>query len=409
MTTTAPSPWREMDTQRVTSATVAAREMQGLEEEPSSPDGVPIAAAAAGVGLGDDSGGNGGGAEAEWACNSCTFLNDRGASRCNMCGTRMPPEERPPDRSYRDTLVVDGDGLAERGLRRQLGRRPQSAAEAMTEAELCRYHEQSAGGGVSTSGGGTGGYVYEIDSSDDDGFDSETVIADAVAGSAVGALSAGVTSALTPGSNRLGRVMASLAQGALIGGVAGAALGNSLRQESRRGDSRRESDRERVDFNVGTDPFAEFLRQQGREPPSPPHQRQLQRRDLSTSLHDTQTREYVTEDLEMLMLTHHLRVMGLSEATMRAIMADVHTVPDNQGRARPASAGAIAALPSETMTAASLSHLTEDRRQCCICLEDFDAGEVATRLPCLHLYHALCIGDWLQTSGTCPQCKHRVD
>ncbi|CAN0556407.1 unnamed protein product, partial [Ectocarpus sp. 8 AP-2014] len=77
--------------------------------------------------------------------------------------------------------------------------------------------------------------------------------------------------------------------------------------------------------------------------------------------------------------------------------------------ASPASARAIAALPGETLTAGALAHLKDDGRQCCICLEDFEAGEKATRLPCLHLYHTVCIENWLQTSGTCPQCKFRVD
>ncbi|CAM9854519.1 unnamed protein product [Scytosiphon promiscuus] len=132
-------------------------------------------------------------------------------------------------------------------------------------------------------------------------------------------------------------------------------------------------------------------------------------------------------DLESAMLARRLEAWTLHEAAAAAMQRQraprmegargilfraprrVHGGGGGDGSARPASARSIAELPGETLTADSLSHLTEDGRQCCICLEDFSARERATRLPCLHLYHTTCIEDWLHKSGTCPQCKHRVD
>ncbi|CAM9819383.1 unnamed protein product, partial [Choristocarpus tenellus] len=42
------------------------------------------------------------------ACRACTFENKPDATSCEMCNTRIPSDLRPPDSSYRDTLL-DGD------------------------------------------------------------------------------------------------------------------------------------------------------------------------------------------------------------------------------------------------------------------------------------------------------------
>mmetsp|Transcript_23063 Transcript_23063/g.49111 ORF Transcript_23063/g.49111 Transcript_23063/m.49111 type:complete len:591 (-) Transcript_23063:1304-3076(-) len=52
--------------------------------------------------------------------------------------------------------------------------------------------------------------------------------------------------------------------------------------------------------------------------------------------------------------------------------------------------------------------LPEDRKQCVICLEDFNIGDQRTILPCLHGFHQNCSRHWLKKNGTCPLCKHPV-
>eukprot|EP00752_Nemacystus_decipiens_P008319 g7436.t1 len=44
---------------------------------------------------------------------------------------------------------------------------------------------------------------------------------------------------------------------------------------------------------------------------------------------------------------------------------------------------------------------------CIICFGDFTSGEELCRLPCLHLYHAKCIDEWLDGDNhrCCPLCK----
>lgn len=55
--------------------------------------------------------------------------------------------------------------------------------------------------------------------------------------------------------------------------------------------------------------------------------------------------------------------------------------------------------------------IVEDRHsgqeQCCaICCCEYINGEIATQLPCQHMFHKLCVTLWLRKSGTCPVCRH---
>ncbi|XP_066918250.1 RING finger protein 11-like [Clytia hemisphaerica] len=49
------------------------------------------------------------------------------------------------------------------------------------------------------------------------------------------------------------------------------------------------------------------------------------------------------------------------------------------------------------------------KRECVICMMDFDVGDKVRYLPCLHIYHQECIDDWLMRSFTCPSCVEPVD
>uniref|UniRef100_A0AAY4BPN5 RING-type domain-containing protein n=1 Tax=Denticeps clupeoides TaxID=299321 RepID=A0AAY4BPN5_9TELE len=45
---------------------------------------------------------------------------------------------------------------------------------------------------------------------------------------------------------------------------------------------------------------------------------------------------------------------------------------------------------------------------CRICLCEYTAGEELRVLPCLHDFHAECVGRWLQQSPSCPICRADV-
>ena len=54
------------------------------------------------------------------------------------------------------------------------------------------------------------------------------------------------------------------------------------------------------------------------------------------------------------------------------------------------------------------SHLNS---RCDICLIDFVPDEPLRQLPCkgAHVFHPVCIDQWLEKSLTCPHCSTNVD
>lgn len=48
-------------------------------------------------------------------------------------------------------------------------------------------------------------------------------------------------------------------------------------------------------------------------------------------------------------------------------------------------------------------------RECVICMIEFSVGDSVRYLPCMHIYHVVCIDDWLKRSFTCPSCLEPVD
>lgn len=51
----------------------------------------------------------------------------------------------------------------------------------------------------------------------------------------------------------------------------------------------------------------------------------------------------------------------------------------------------------------------ETHGSCCICLAVFLHGDVATTLPCLHVFHSSCVKRWLRRKNTCPLCMGVVE
>jgi hypothetical protein len=50
----------------------------------------------------------------------------------------------------------------------------------------------------------------------------------------------------------------------------------------------------------------------------------------------------------------------------------------------------------------------ENATDCSICLDPM-VPDQKTKLSCKHVYHKLCISDWLETHNTCPTCVRNIN
>ena len=73
----------------------------------------------------------------------------------------------------------------------------------------------------------------------------------------------------------------------------------------------------------------------------------------------------------------------------------------------PASRRFIATLPEVVITKEDLDVETTNG-ECAICLTDQKIGQLATRMPCGHLFCNECLQGWLVKSNTCPVCRYEV-
>jgi hypothetical protein len=65
-----------------------------------------------------------------------------------------------------------------------------------------------------------------------------------------------------------------------------------------------------------------------------------------------------------------------------------------------ASEDSIARLPVKSVASCNL--LNEN---CCICLDQFQEGDLAKTMSCQkHTFHANCLDEWLHVKSTCPLC-----
>ena len=56
----------------------------------------------------------------------------------------------------------------------------------------------------------------------------------------------------------------------------------------------------------------------------------------------------------------------------------------------------------------NINNLSEDKKKCLICLENFKIGENSIILPCIHIFHSECIKKWMKSKNVCPICKSKI-
>uniref|UniRef100_A0A672K8E2 RING-type E3 ubiquitin transferase n=1 Tax=Sinocyclocheilus grahami TaxID=75366 RepID=A0A672K8E2_SINGR len=101
-----------------------------------------------------------------------------------------------------------------------------------------------------------------------------------------------------------------------------------------------------------------------------------------------------------------LTYMALEERlaqAMEAALAHLESLTIDVEQAHPpATEQIIDCLPQVTINAENI-----EQEQCCaICCCEYVKDEIATLLPCRHMFHKLCVTLWLRKSGTCPVCRH---
>jgi len=56
----------------------------------------------------------------------------------------------------------------------------------------------------------------------------------------------------------------------------------------------------------------------------------------------------------------------------------------------------------------NVDKLDNDKKKCAICLEHYIKGDDLIALPCIHIFHANCIKNWLIRHSICPICKYKI-
>ncbi|KRT79071.1 zinc finger protein [Oryctes borbonicus] len=72
----------------------------------------------------------------------------------------------------------------------------------------------------------------------------------------------------------------------------------------------------------------------------------------------------------------------------------------DQKPAPPASRKVVNELPEETIDV--------EGKQCPVCLEMHEIGEIVKKLPCKHRFHSACITSWLEKTNSCPICRYEL-
>ncbi|KAM3320396.1 hypothetical protein P3S67_007596 [Capsicum chacoense] len=54
------------------------------------------------------------------------------------------------------------------------------------------------------------------------------------------------------------------------------------------------------------------------------------------------------------------------------------------------------------------SVLQNENSGCCICLDKYRDKEEIRQLPCSHIFHLMCVDQWLRIISCCPLCKQEL-
>ena len=55
-----------------------------------------------------------------------------------------------------------------------------------------------------------------------------------------------------------------------------------------------------------------------------------------------------------------------------------------------------------------INQLSEEKKECIICLATFKKSDKITLLPCTHMFHSHCVESWLKVKDYCPVCQIKI-
>ncbi|KAL6905283.1 hypothetical protein ACP4OV_002884 [Aristida adscensionis] len=89
--------------------------------------------------------------------------------------------------------------------------------------------------------------------------------------------------------------------------------------------------------------------------------------------------------------------------------SDLFETGGGGGGARGLPAEAVRRLPATVIGEESAVDAAGEAVCCSVCLQEFQVGERARRLPgCRHVFHVPCIDCWLLRHGSCPLCRRDI-
>lgn len=95
----------------------------------------------------------------------------------------------------------------------------------------------------------------------------------------------------------------------------------------------------------------------------------------------------------------------ISEPSTQELDGSQASTPIKRTDKRPPSAIYPDGWVAENEDRSVQSGVTDSEPMCAICLDGYDTMPLATRLPCGHIFHYLCLSSWFMRCDTCPLCK----
>lgn len=67
----------------------------------------------------------------------------------------------------------------------------------------------------------------------------------------------------------------------------------------------------------------------------------------------------------------------------------------------------IDAIPTIVLSSSNMASVGVEDMSCSICLNEMVVGESVKKVSCKHLFHQVCLDEWLLINNSCPSCRQK--